>query len=84
MSDEYPELREAVAEAAFAALETAAEAGVWAALALYPDHPLDCSTPGGTAAVDAAHRVVTLAQHLIEELDRYRFITELDSDPDPF
>lgn len=84
MRDEYPELREAATDAAFDALEAAADAAIWAALALYPDHPLDCSTPGGTAAVDAAHRVVTLAQHLIEELDRYRFITELDSDPDPF
>lgn len=77
MSDEYPELREAVAEAAFAALETAAEAGVWAAIALYPDHPLhvnDMHTP--TTPVEAAQRVVALAEALIDALQRYRALCD--------
>lgn len=86
MSDEYPELREAVAEAAFVALEAVAEAGVWAAIALYPDQPLhvdDFHTP--THPVEAAQRVVTLAEALIDALQRYRALCDEQVDePLPF
>ena len=78
MSDEYPELRQAATDAAFAALEAAADAAIWAAIALYPDHPLHCIAPGEPAPVEAAHRIVTLAQRLIDELARYRDLTEDD------
>lgn len=86
MSDEYPELREAVAEAAFAALETAAEAAVWAAIALYPDQPLhvhDGHVPA--SPVEAAQRVVTLAEALIDALQRHRALCDEQLDePLPF
>jgi hypothetical protein len=78
MSDEYPELREAATEAAFAALEAAADAAIWAALALYPDAPLYRSDNDAPAAVDAAHRIVVLSERLIEALGRYRAIGEPD------
>jgi hypothetical protein len=82
MNDEYPELREAATDAAFAALEAAADAAIWAAIALYPDYPLHREEHGTPAAVDAAHRVVNLAERLIHALHRYRAVGEEDSEPD--
>lgn len=78
MSDEYPELREAATEAAFATLEAAADAAIWAAIALYPDYPMHRADHDAPAAVDAAHRVVVLAERLIDALQRYRAVAEGD------
>lgn len=78
MSDEYPELREAATAAAFVALEAAAKAAIWAAFALYPDHPTDRSDG---AAADAAHRIVVLAERLVDAVRRYHVVVEAD-EPD--
>jgi hypothetical protein len=79
MTDEYPELREAATAAAFAALEAAAEAAILAALALYPDHPMDRADHDAPVAV--AHRIVVLADRLIAAVQRYRAIGHAD-EPD--
>lgn len=73
-------IQQVATEASFDVLLAAAEAAAWAVAAAYPEHALADPRLGVDPPrdpLDAAHRVVLLADRIRDAVHRYRFLVEL-------
>jgi len=73
-------IQQVATDVTFDVLTAAVEAAAWAVVAAYPDHALDQPRLGVDPPrdpVEAAHRVVLLADRIRDAVHRYRFLVEL-------
>jgi hypothetical protein len=75
-----PAIQQVATEVTFDVLLAAAEAAAWAVVAAYPEHALAEPRVGVDPPrdpVEAAQRVVLLADRIRDAVHRYRFLVEL-------
>jgi hypothetical protein len=80
MSTRPDTIQQVATDVTFDVLVAAVEATAWAVVAAYPDHALTEPRVGAEPPrdpVEAAHRVVFLADRIRDAVHRYRFLLEL-------
>lgn len=75
-----PAIQQVATEVTFDVLLAAAEAAAWAVVAAYPEHALTdprAAVDPPRDPVEAAQRVVLLADRIRDAVHRYRFLVDL-------